>query len=73
MPYAGEDSPATQGRDLVKKKTEKKLVLAKETVRSLVGVRGGEIPYTMSCGTVCYLSAPKYCPNQNTAGNCNLP
>jgi hypothetical protein len=46
------------------KKQVKKMVLAKETVRNLVAVRGGEIPYTQSCGEVCYLSAPKYCPRE---------
>jgi hypothetical protein len=46
------------------KKQVKKLTLAKETVRSLVAVRGGEIAYTQSCGAVCYLSAPKFCPRE---------
>jgi hypothetical protein len=46
------------------KKTVKKLALTKETLRSLVEVKGGEIAYTQSCGEVCYLSAPKYCPRE---------
>jgi hypothetical protein len=46
------------------KKQMKKLVLARETVRNLQEVRGGEIAYTASCGAVCYLSAPQYCPRE---------
>ena len=73
MRWLGERSPAFSKGAFMKKTKTKKLVLAKETLRSLEKVTGGEIGYTMSCGAVCYLSAPKYCPNQNTAGACTLP
>jgi hypothetical protein len=59
------------------KKRVKKLVLTKETLRSLEWVRGSNSPtdplnpnYTKSCGPVCPFSAPTRCPNQDTAGTC---
>lgn len=47
----------------MKKKTTKKLVLAKETVLSLVEVRGGVTdPYTGGTGVLCPGSGTYDCP-----------